>query len=1389
MATTNLEELSKSFELSLKENSPEDYIRKTLQAHGFFNHFGQKPSKQHKRHRVCGISEEDKKRTTQLISHFKEGREFHTLKEPRHLYGSDQDSRFQSASYRTLPFWPSEVECIRERITFLMSPPRHPEPYYATDHEVVSPKVRSGEGMGRVVYMNLPGPEKYYVNSRRGPSLNRSPARTASATDTSLEFESRFESGNLSKAVQVGRWDYELYLRYDLYTRKHTQWFYFRVRNMHSGQTYRFTIVNLYKAGSLYNEGMQPVFYSEKEARENRLGWHRAGHNIKYFKTPIRRLDTKQEAFCYGVTWSHTFKHSRDTCFFAHSFPYTYSDLQDYLHKILTNREEATFCKYRVLCHTIAGNTVPLLTITSPSLSPDDSRAKRGIVVTARIHPGETNGSWMMKGLLDFLTSSADDAKILRDLFVFKIIPMLNPDGVIVGNYRCSLSGRDLNRNFRSKLKDSYPTVWHTKNLVKRFHQEREVVLFCDLHGHSRKHNIFVYGCDALDDASSRLKSRVFPRMLCKNAPDMFSFNSSRFVVQKSKEGTGRVMIWREAGIQNSYTLEATFAGSTQGKLKGVQFSTSHLEHMGYHLCDTLLDYCDPDQSKTEKIMRELEDDYRKSVLSALAALGKELPPGVDPLDVKIDPALAEAGSSDAGSDSSESDGPPAHLQWKHRKSKKKKLKSRKERNKQKALLKMNHQPMYSTPPSSIPQPALEAHASTQGSKRTKASEVKEEGSSEPAHTSNLTHQSCDMLGSLPSTTQPLTHNGGIPTFVQDRLEERQRRREEEDNSEALGGVPSEQLRQALMRIHATHTQLAPSSTIYLPHPSCPMNISQVNMHDVSRRQSRLNSKVSLPQLDSGNLIPPDLPPLYPATSRGAFTSQYVAHHLQNITANPSGAYTGDSSVNNTRNLSNLSRLFRTLHHSSRTVEDRQHLKPTQPSVLRAKEGGNIPDNEPSHRQRDKTRQRCSDEAENTAAVMTTTLDTANLTGNAGGKDTGRQQNNTLKVHFLQSQSQLQNTNPPSSMKTTATADNTTSETCTGGDTKFNKYVPTSSGSLSHVSQGSSSSPMTSSWESFSRGITKDQQRKVKMEKKEAPAQVKERKERTNIESIKRRQRSNRVDTNAVVIDAHLAAEEEKYQQLVDYLTMKHRAKVHSSDPHTPVPQPVSRSVSPPKLIELPPDKMRTAAIMNHKQGIANAVANAHATQTQKRTAPQIATTCTSNLNHNTLPIPKSKSEPLPSSKTLSPLLHHVHASQEPIVPKPECVDSLSKERMAERKKDEVQLLQQRTRKVEHKGNTAAYYDETRGSTASAINCESTLHPSQDTDDGDSLLHRIYSSKPPSRFGRRPGPCDGAPPSTVSIMLSGRLRMSNSMARPTTMHSSTRKPGKHSHIHYFTKKT
>lgn len=64
-----------------------------------------------------------------------------------------------------------------------------------------------------------------------------------------------------------------------------------------------------------------------------------------------------------------------------------------------------------------------------------EQEGKTYVVISSRVHPGESNASWIMRGLLRHLTSNHPNAHILRDKFVFKIIPMLNPDGVIHGRY------------------------------------------------------------------------------------------------------------------------------------------------------------------------------------------------------------------------------------------------------------------------------------------------------------------------------------------------------------------------------------------------------------------------------------------------------------------------------------------------------------------------------------------------------------------------------------------------------------------------------------------------------------------------------------------------------------------------------------------------------------------------------------------------------------------------------------------------------------------------------------------------------------------------------------------------------------------------------------------
>lgn len=131
-------------------------------------------------------------------------------------------------------------------------------------------------------------------------------------------------------------------------------------------------------------------------------------------------------------------------------------------------------------------------------------------MITARVHAAEMTGSFKIEGMIRFLTSImfVEDccylflgdnplANTLRLLYIFKLVPMVNPEGVIVGNFRCSLTGTDLNRRWDNPDELIHPQVFFLKNLLRKLvHEKKEILVFCDLHGHSRKNNSFVYGCN-----------------------------------------------------------------------------------------------------------------------------------------------------------------------------------------------------------------------------------------------------------------------------------------------------------------------------------------------------------------------------------------------------------------------------------------------------------------------------------------------------------------------------------------------------------------------------------------------------------------------------------------------------------------------------------------------------------------------------------------------------------------------------------------------------------------------------------------------------------------------------------------------------------------------------
>ena len=83
----------------------------------------------------------------------------------------------------------------------------------------------------------------------------------------------------------------------------------------------------------------------------------------------------------------------------------------------------------------------------------------------------------------------------------------------------------------------------------------------------------------------------MFPYMLSKVNP-FFSFEDSRFGVQKTKEQTARIALFKELeNVPCIYTMESSFAGMDKGKEKGNHFTTGMLESLGVDLCRTLLIY------------------------------------------------------------------------------------------------------------------------------------------------------------------------------------------------------------------------------------------------------------------------------------------------------------------------------------------------------------------------------------------------------------------------------------------------------------------------------------------------------------------------------------------------------------------------------------------------------------------------------------------------------------------------------------------------------------------------------------------------------------------------------------------------------------------------------
>ncbi|KAF4114998.1 hypothetical protein G5714_005221 [Onychostoma macrolepis] len=319
----------------------------------------------------------------------------------------------------------------------------------------------------------------------------------------SIVFSSRFDSGNLGRVDRVERsepsasapppqpqpdYEFNVWTRPDCasteFENGNRSWFYFSVRGMLPGKLLKINMMNMNKQSKLYSQGMAPFVRSLPV----RARWERVRDR------PAFQMSDSQ----FILSFVHRLLEVRGVItYFSFCYPFSYTECQDMMlqldHRLLSAAHsplESIYYHRELLCYSLDGHRVDLITVSSchglleereprlerlfPDLGtprPHCFSGKRVFFLSSRVHPGETPSSFVFNGFLNFILSPDDPrAQTLRRMFVFKLIPMLNPDGVVRGHYRTDSRGVNLNRQYVNPSPDLHPSIYGAKSLLLYHH-------------------------------------------------------------------------------------------------------------------------------------------------------------------------------------------------------------------------------------------------------------------------------------------------------------------------------------------------------------------------------------------------------------------------------------------------------------------------------------------------------------------------------------------------------------------------------------------------------------------------------------------------------------------------------------------------------------------------------------------------------------------------------------------------------------------------------------------------------------------------------------------------------------------------------------------------------
>lgn len=236
-----------------------------------------------------------------------------------------------------------------------------------------------------------------------------------------------------------------------------------------------------------------------------------------------------------------------DRFWVAHLEPYTESRLDTFLDEI----QGRPSLRSDVFGTSVEGRRLHLLTITeAPSSAPV-------IWLMCRQHAWESGTSFVGEGAIRFLLS--EEAAPLRKALVFKILPMMDPDGCAHGGVRFNRHGYDINRNWDS----ADPENPEHRRLMPEICAAKKIIagapgLFLTLHNQeqgewlsgSEKHSVIADRLfAALRERTTFNPSEKGPRLPVGTPP------YGRATVYEYLEGRGMAAFLLEQGITRSSKL------------------------------------------------------------------------------------------------------------------------------------------------------------------------------------------------------------------------------------------------------------------------------------------------------------------------------------------------------------------------------------------------------------------------------------------------------------------------------------------------------------------------------------------------------------------------------------------------------------------------------------------------------------------------------------------------------------------------------------------------------------------------------------------------------------------------------------------------------------------